>query len=237
MRDQYAGDISDILKIAFLRALAENDRMLGVAWYYAPGDDGRPDGKHLEWQREPAWQRLDLQLHSGLLAMTERTVAALQSAAIWPHGTLFRDEPIPSGLLRDAWGQEKRLLLDKANIIFIDPDNGLGKKSRKHATLSEVQLLRRVGRAIIFITFPGRTLPDDVLVQKLHERLRNETGAKTIITLRTNVSVPSVKRLGYFVQRQRWLTVIDPDQELVSRAHRYVDALRSIPRVRATLDA
>ena len=43
MRDQYAGDVSDVLKFALLRALARQDRTLGVAWYYAPGDDGRPD--------------------------------------------------------------------------------------------------------------------------------------------------------------------------------------------------
>jgi hypothetical protein len=29
MKDQYAGDISDVLKFAFLRALAGSDRMLG----------------------------------------------------------------------------------------------------------------------------------------------------------------------------------------------------------------
>ena len=39
MRDQYAGNVSDVLKFAFLRALAGADRALGIAWYYAPGDD------------------------------------------------------------------------------------------------------------------------------------------------------------------------------------------------------
>jgi hypothetical protein len=39
MRDQYAGDVSDVLKFAFLRALAGADRALGIARYYAPGDD------------------------------------------------------------------------------------------------------------------------------------------------------------------------------------------------------
>jgi hypothetical protein len=57
MRDQYVGDVSDVLKIAFLRALAGADRTLGIAWYYAPGDDGRADGRHLEWRDEAAWQR------------------------------------------------------------------------------------------------------------------------------------------------------------------------------------
>src|SRR4029079_15617641 len=40
MRDQYAGDISDVLKFAFLRALTGADRKLGIAWYYVPGHDG-----------------------------------------------------------------------------------------------------------------------------------------------------------------------------------------------------
>jgi hypothetical protein len=45
MRDQYAGDISDVLKFAFLGTLAGTDRRLGIAWYYLSGDDGRPDGR------------------------------------------------------------------------------------------------------------------------------------------------------------------------------------------------
>ena len=71
MRDQYAADVSDVLKFAFLRALAGTDRTLGIAWYHAPGDDGRADGRHLEWQDEPAWQRLDPQLHAWLSMLPE----------------------------------------------------------------------------------------------------------------------------------------------------------------------
>ncbi len=65
MRDQYAGDVGDVLKFSFLRALARADRRLGIAWYYAPGDNGRPDGRHLEWRDEPAWRRLDPAPHAG----------------------------------------------------------------------------------------------------------------------------------------------------------------------------
>jgi hypothetical protein len=235
MRDQYVGDVSDVIKISFLRALVGTDRTLGVSWYYVPNDDGRPDGRHVEWRDEPAWQRLDAQLHTGLLSMAERTVAALQRAAIWPHGTLFHDEPIPLGLARDAWGQGKRRRLDRADVVFLDPDNGLGKGSLKHATFSEVQLLRRTGRTVVLISFPGRNLPHDVLMENLHDRLRSETGANAVITLRTNVSVPSLKRPRYFVQRQRWFTVIDPERELVARAQGFAEALSLIPRVSSRL--
>lgn len=76
MKDQYAGDVSDLLKLAFLRALARTDRSLGIAGYYVPGDDGRADGRHLEWRSEATWQTLDPELYSGLASLQERTVAA-----------------------------------------------------------------------------------------------------------------------------------------------------------------
>lgn len=231
MRDQYAGDVSDILKFAFLRALAGSDRTLGVAWYYVPGDDGRVDGRHLEWRDELAWRQLDAQLHAGLSTLSERSITALERAPIWPKATLFHREPVPSRLPRSEWARQMCAALDSADLVFLDPDNGLGAKKEKHATLSEVGLLRRPGRAVVFITFPGRNMPHDALAQQLHERLRGELGTKDIYTLRTNVSIPRAVGSHLYVQRQRWFTVIDPDAELIARAHALTAALKFIPQV------
>lgn len=236
MRDQYAGDISDLLKFAFLRALAGTDRTLGVAWYYAPGDDGRPDGRHFEWRDEPAWQHLDAHLHAELCALPERSIVALESAAIWPRGALFHREPMPSPLSRNAWSARKRAALDGADIVFLDPDNGLGTETAKHATFSEIRLLRKPGRAVVVIIFPGRNIPHDALVRRLHDQLRADVGAEVVITLRTNVSVPRAEGSRSYVQRSRWLTVVDPDAKLITRARGFAKALESIPRVRARLD-
>ncbi len=218
MRDQYAGDISDVLKFAFLRALSGSDRTLGVAWYYALRDDGRVDGRHLEWRDEPAWRQFDAQLHAGLSTLSERSIAALERATIWPKATVFHREPVPPRLLRITWTMQMRAALDSANLVFLDPDNGLGAETEKHATCSEINLLRRPGRAIVFITFPGRSMRHDALAQRLHEQLRVETGAKEVVTLRTNVSVPCAERPAFLVQRQRWFTVVDPDDKLIARA-------------------
>lgn len=236
MRDQYAGDVSDIIKFAFLRALAGKDRKLGIAWYYAPSHDGRSDGRHLEWRDEAAWRTLDEELHTGLATLPERSVAALEQAMIWPEGALFHREPVPSRVERHAWGVRKRSALDAADILFLDPDNGIGGETEKHATFSEVRLLRRPGRAIVFITFPGRSMTHDALLKQLHERLSIETGTDNIATLRTNVSVPRAAGSSSYVQRQRWFTVIDPDAELMARAHAFATALASVPRVRAKLE-
>jgi len=56
------------------------------------------------------------------------------------------------------------------------------------------------------------------------------------MTLRSNVSVPLAARAGAFVQRQRWFTVVDPDEILTARAKAFAAALASIPRVTAQLD-
>lgn len=235
MRDQYAGDVSDLLKFALLRTLVGTDRTLGVAWYYVPGDDGRPDGRHLEWRHEVAWQQLDGPLFAGLSTLSERSVAALEKAAIWPKGTLFHREPMPPSQQRKKWAVAKRATLNVANIVFLDPDNGLGAETPKHMTSSEIRHLRQPGRAIVFITFPGRK-PHDILVRELHETLHLETETDTVVTLRTNVSVPSSAGSRSFVQRQRWFTLIDPDAELVARARAFAGALTSVPRVRARLN-
>ncbi|MFD2262635.1 hypothetical protein ACFSM5_07025 [Lacibacterium aquatile] len=235
MRDQYAGDISDLLKFALLRKLAGADRKLGIAWYYAAGDDGDLDGRHLEWRDDVAWQFLDQELHVGLSSLPERTVAALEQAPIWPQGIAFHREPIPTSAGRANWSAQKRIALADADIVFLDPDNGLGRESKKHATLSEVRHLRRPDRALVFITFPGRDLPHKELVVRLHERLALETGAQDIFTLRTTVSIQTAK--GSFVPRTRWFTILDTDQQLSERIHAFANEVARIPRVKASLES
>lgn len=236
MRDQYAGDISDVIKFAFLRAIAREDRTLGIAWYFAPGHDGRPDGRHLEWRDDLAWRTLDHDLHAGLVGLAERSVSALETAKIWPKGTLFHRDPVPPRTARLAWGIRKRKELDGADIMFLDPDNGIGGETTKHATLSEIRLLRRPGRAIVFITFPGRTVKHDDLLNHLHVRVASETEARSIVTLRTSVSVPSAPNAKLYVPRQRWFTVVDPDEEVVKRVHDFAGRLTTLPRVRTRTD-
>lgn len=230
MRDQYAGDVSDFLKIAFLRALTDTDRTLGVAWYYNQQKDEGPDGRHLEWREEPAWCQLDPQLHKGLSTLPERSVAALEDAAIWPKGTVFHREPITDKKLRNSWAVKKRTALNDANIVFLDPDNGIGGETNKHATFSEIRLLRKHVRAIVFITFPGRSMKHDALLQQLHERLVVEADVENIVTLRTNVSVP-IPDKRRVVQRARWFTVVDPDNTLIDRTNAFSEAIKIVPRV------
>lgn len=235
MRDQYAGDVSDVLKFSFLRAVAGADRRLGIGWYYVPGHDGRTDGRHLEWREAPAWYRLDPRVHQGLAALPERTVAALEAAPIWPERTLFHREPVEQKV-RGGWADGMRRALADANMIFLDPDNGIGEKGPKHARLSEIDALRGMGRTIAFIAFPGRNARHEDLVKQLHCDLSAKTAATEIFTLRTSVSVPSRKNPSRFVPRTRWFTCLDFDERILERARAFLDAVNRIPRVKARLD-
>ena len=234
MRDQYVGDVSDAIKFGLLRALVRDDRYLGIAWYYDPGDDGGPDGRHIDWQESPDWAILDPEVQAGLLGLPQRNIDALEVAPFWPTNVSFHREPVPSGMARASWGMNKRQALEAADVVFLDPDNGIGRETPKHATMAELRDLRRPGRSLVFITFPGRR-PHAEILSELHAEVREGTGAKSVVTLRTNVSVPA-KRPGMFVQRARWFTIVDGDEELVERASAFAVAMASIPRVKAVLN-
>jgi hypothetical protein len=73
MRDQYAGDISDLLKLALLREVVEENKTLGVGWYQNPVNDGRPDGCCREHCEEPKWRVLDSALWNALRELPRRS--------------------------------------------------------------------------------------------------------------------------------------------------------------------
>lgn len=143
---------------------------------------------------------------------------------------------MPNRLGRSDWAARKREALHGSNLVFLDPDNGLGLETEKHATYAEIRRLRRPGRSLVFITFPGRSMKHNDQVKHLHARLVEEGDASSVATLRTNVSVPRAEGSNAYVQRQRWFTIVDPDSILIDRAQRFAEALASVPRVRASLD-
>ncbi len=234
MRDQYAADLSDYLKFALLRTLSGAERKLGIAWYYIPENDRRNDGQHLEWQQDITWRLLDPELFDALRNLPERSIKALENAKIWPHGTLFHREPIPSRRLRDAWITQMYAQLENSELVFFDPDNGLGTHPKKHATFSELRGLRASTRAIVSIKFPAMSNYERQ-ADEFHNRLRHETGTTCGFTVFTNVSVPRKSDPRYVVQRPRWFTVIDADATLLDRANRYALLLSSLPQAKARI--
>lgn len=239
MRDQYTGDISDFLKYALLRHLVDSEgRRLGVAWYYDPGDDGRSDGRHLEWQNDHDWAAIDLTLHRSLSALPERSIATVEGRDFWPAGTIFHRTPIPWRFAqRREWFEDLKATLEPASLIFLDPDNGIGQPSRKHATLDELAELRTYGRALSFITFPGRTAAHTRQLEDLHAALDRRMPACHPTTLTTCVSLSNPNNPNRFHPRIRWFTVVDGGHGLHERLHRFSERLNNIPRVKVAVHA
>jgi hypothetical protein len=105
MRDQYAGDVSDLLKFAFLRTLAADDKIIGLGWYYNPGHDGRSDGRHREYCDEPKWKPLDAALWNALRGLPERS---LHEGDAW-SGEHLLDADVVAWLKANRRGYQTRI--------------------------------------------------------------------------------------------------------------------------------
>ncbi len=223
MRDQYAGDLSDLLKLALLRALASDDGTLGVGWYYNPANDKRPDGRHREYCNEPKWKSLDLPLWEALRALPDRSVGALERMPIWPPCTSFYRIPVPTSGGRFSWAFNMKNALEKVRIVFLDPDNGVGKVSKRHATIEEIGMMREPGRAVVVIKFPAREDHDKQLID-YHRLMHDRTGTSSILTVCTTVRLPQ--------PRVRWFTIIDADYILKKRVRCFTDKLRLVENIK-----
>jgi hypothetical protein len=226
MRDQYAGDISDLLKLALLRALIKENDTLGVGWYYNPVNDGRPDGRRREYCDEPKWRVLDSALWSTLRELPHRSVEGLEKLSIWPPGTRFHRIAVPSMERRGSWALDMKTALEGSSVVFLDPDNGIGATER-HATIHEIEMMRQIGRAVVLIKFPGRTNHDRQL-EAFHASLRSHRQcSSSLATLRTTVWIKQ--------PTLRWFTIIDAADSVMARAERFVHTLNGIAGCKADL--
>jgi hypothetical protein len=167
VQNRYAGDIGDYIKLALLRVLGAG-RRIGVAWYLYPDEEHNGDGRHTSYiAASKHWRHLDPELFD-LLAKTvkrERSVCALGKG--FGSEAVFSTTPVPtSGVTakdrcsaRTAWFQGVLADLQRCDLIFADPDNGLvdDKPQRrtkssfgKQIPLSEVRALSAGRTSVIY---------------------------------------------------------------------------------------
>ena len=228
MRDQYAGDISDFFKFAFLRAVASDTEInLGIGWFYVDANDGRPDGKHTEYLKQAHLRDLDPVLFDRLSNLPERSVEALQALPIWNDKTAFHTDPIPSEnnpVTRQAWSWQMAQELSGCNVVFIDPDNSVAWNesiTNRHARLDEVQVLATNNRPLIFIKFPGRDKKHPQQIADLHQQLEKYNP----MTITTSSSIPTAN--GGKVPRARWFTILNPTPQLRKNAQEFSNKLNA----------
>ena len=159
MQDRYAGNIGDFGKLALLRCLMEG-RRLAVCWYLTNGEkDDESNGKSFAYLNRPdrfrnlapeifdALDRTFAESHSG-----SRSVRALEASGLLPDAIFHRTEVPRLRGLRRQWGEELVAAVREADLVFLDPDNGIQgiRLSPKHVALCELTALRRPDRTLAF---------------------------------------------------------------------------------------
>lgn len=147
MRDSYVGDVGDFGKYALLNALAGSDLRLGVLWCRNSEPDATQDGLFTEYSElRPCDPNLYDRLWQ-ILATNQRALSHVEKNGILPASTLFYGTAIPAPRmpcftasarktqagLRTEWFDQAFKNLSRAELVFLDPDNGLApRRCRKH---------------------------------------------------------------------------------------------------------
>lgn len=168
MQNRYTGDIGDFAKYSLLRALSCGSK-LGVAWYLFPDEEEKKDGRHTDYLRdEKKWRDFDRETFDQLNKIVksgDRSVRAVESSGLLAdalfsgrkldfHGCKLYEQ----GAWRKKWFHKTRRDLEKCDLIFADPDNGLIEREsfrpgrRRHGKgIPECELaaLSEGGRSVI----------------------------------------------------------------------------------------
>jgi hypothetical protein len=222
MQNRYVGDIGDYVKLAILRALLPG-RRVGVAWWLYPDEGHNRDGRRIEYLDRPdPWRRFDPLLFDALKKIVlaqQRNVHALEQASLMPGAFL---EPIPCDVHpfperareRQRWLDRTNTSLESADLLFVDPDNGIAplglkltrRSAGKSILMAEIVALRRSGRTVVVYHHQTRRKGGHVdELRHLAERLA-DAGCRVSGALRASPWSP------------RAFFLIDADTNILQRA-------------------
>ena len=150
MQDRYAGDIGDFSKYGLLRWLCGMRKVddfpqlrLGIIWYLFDGveTNAQNDGRFIQYlfnplRAERSLQDCDPYLYDKLQRMAAavwRSVADVPISRVLPPYTLYYDAPLnfdhtPQRAregLRRTWMEDGLAAVADAEIVCVDPDNGM----------------------------------------------------------------------------------------------------------------
>lgn len=235
MQDAYVADVGDFSKLALLRSLclpAISPVDLAVCWYRTDGHaDPQTDGGRLGYlEQSDRFQSLEPVVFSALQRLVadiragrrRREIGQLEQMSLLPRSTVFHDRLCPRGSAhqapRKSWAEDMLAAVRDASLVFLDPDNGLGgvRANHKSATLEELSLLRRPGRAIVVYHHQSRFKGGAVCeFAHLRRRLQLEAGFQSVAAVRIR---PYSSRF-YFL--------LDADSMLLNRFHAFCEAWKS----------
>lgn len=198
MKNQYLADLGDYGKYGLLRFLAGKGVRIGVNWYLTP-DDGSKAGKFKDYLKRPIedWV-IDRELFQKLQeihALSKSTVEDTERAGLIP-GAVYYPELLDQRDLsseerranRRRWFEESVPVLQDAELIFADPDNGISYRmtagrrfNEKFILPCEAEAYYRSGKDVVFYCHKGRR--SKAAWKKVRTDLKERLGDAQILTL------------------------------------------------------
>ena len=182
MQNRYVGDVGDFGKFGLLRWLTgmredvASDGLgqlrLGVVWYRRleePSDGGLIGYLSRTSENQREFHECDPHLYRALKDLVfkdNRLIRAVQRRGIFPDNTLYYDKVLSYEDLgrtqsakverRSSWQSGAREAVEEAEIIFVDPDNGLtrtesrhSKNGTKYAYLNDLRCFASRGQSLV----------------------------------------------------------------------------------------
>lgn len=177
MQQRQFGNIGDFIKIAFLRNIAQG-RRLAVCWYLTEQKkETTLEEKHFDYLNRPGeFRHFSPEVFDALKAIVAgrgaqpNGLCALEKSGLL-EGALFHRTEVPRRTLhRHVWMEGLVQSVGKADLVFLDPDNGIqGRRlTPKHVALREVAALRRPDRALVTVQRQsGRQLEAKYIAEQL----------------------------------------------------------------------
>lgn len=220
MKNQYVGDIGDYGKYSLLRFLALHGIRVGVNWYLTD-NDASPDGKFTDYLKKDAERDFDPYVYDELKRIigkhdrSQRTVQMIQDANLVQEA-LFYDKKIESDGIspmkrawnRRHWFNSSKSVLEDADLIFADPDNGItyrktsrNKGCEKYTLPEEIALYYNSGKDVVFYCHKGRRTTD--------------AWERAILQIKENICDAKLFMLTFHRGTQRsYIFVVHPEQAI-----------------------
>ncbi|HEX73853.1 MAG TPA: hypothetical protein G4N93_01720 [Dehalococcoidia bacterium] len=194
MKNQYFGDINDYKKYSLLRLLGGNGQINTVVCWVLTEDDNGTDGRRTRYLEQPeTWRKYDPVLYEHLrehvLDKGVRHVNIIEQANVI-RNCRFYDEVIQDNMhLRDQYFDKFFKFAEGADLVFFDPDNGLGvksvprgkKKSSKYIYWCEVEASYESGHSVLLYQhFPRKSR--EPFIRSLAQQFKALKGIRNVIS-------------------------------------------------------
>ncbi len=171
MKNQYVGDVGDFGKYALVRSFAEEGIRVGVNWYLT-SNDGSNDGSFTGYLGADRMRHLCPEVFDALKEIVKRkgkSVRDVEKSGIIKDAIFFNELIDSSGKpgertqKREQWFAKSMDALEGADLVFMDPDNGLlesGDASKlgaeKYVLPDEVEQCFNSGKNVVYYCHKGR---------------------------------------------------------------------------------